>query len=320
MKRIIVFGMGGIGGYIGARVGLGIEKAAAAGAFVGKPELVFVARGAHLEALKSKGLRFRTPEGAESVIHPALATDKPAEAGAADLIFLCVKGYDLESACRAISPAVGPNTAIVPLLNGADIYERVRAIIAEGVVLPAAIYIASSVVEPGVVAHGGGKGNVVLGREPGKIAFDPAPLRSLLDHSGIPYEWFEDPFPAIWTKYLFIASYGLVTARSGLGIGKVIADEKWSTTVKEIQHEIAAIAKAKGIVLPADAAAQAFEKGKVFGPDTKTSYQRDVEVRGKPNEGELFGGTIVRLGKALGVPAPTSERIYKEILSRAAGY
>jgi 2-dehydropantoate 2-reductase len=110
MKRIVVFGMGGIGGYIGARVGLGIEKAAAAGAFVGKPELVFVARGAHLEAIKAKGLRFRTPDGAESVIHPTLATDKPAEAGVADLVFLCVKGYDLEGACKAIVPMVGPNT------------------------------------------------------------------------------------------------------------------------------------------------------------------------------------------------------------------
>lgn len=320
MKRIVVFGMGGIGGFIGARVGLGLEKMAASGASVGKPELVFIARGAHLEAIKSKGLRFRTPEGAESTIRPSLATDVPGAAGTADLVFLCVKGYDLESACAAVAPAVGPGTAIVPLLNGADIYERVRSVVKTGVVLPAAIYISSSIVEPGLVQHGGGKGNVALGREPGKIAFDPEPLKALLSHSDIPFEWFEDPFPAIWTKYLFIASYGLVTARSGLGIGSVIADEKWAAVVREIQGEIAAIARAKGIALPADAAAQAFEKGKAFGPQTKTSYQRDVEVRGKPNEGELFGGAILRFGKELGVPAPTTERVYAEIRAASAGY
>jgi len=320
MKRIVVFGMGGIGGYIGARVGLGIEKMASAGAQVGKPELVFVARGAHLAAIRGRGLRYRSPEGAESLVRPALAVDDPAAAGPADLVFLCVKGYDLAAACKAVTPSVGPDTVVVPLLNGADIHERVRSVISDGTVLPAAIYIASSIAEPGLVVHGGGKGNVVLGREAGKIAYDPAPLRSLLEHSAIPYEWFEDPMPAIWTKYLFIASYGLVTALSGLGIGKVLAEPQWAQAVKEIAAEIAAIAKAKGISLPAAAAAQAFEKGKAFGPDTKTSYQRDAEVRGKPNEGELFGGTIQRFGKELDIPTPTTDRIYKEILLRSAGY
>ncbi len=310
MKRIIVYGMGGIGGYIGARLGT----------IAGGNELVFIARGAHLEAIREKGLRFRSPDGSEKTTKPALATDDPAAAGVADFVFLCVKGYDLEKSCRALLPAVGPGTTIVPLLNGADIRERVRAVIKDGAVLPAAIYIASSIAEPGLVAHAGGKGNLVLGRELEKVAYDPSPLRSLLDEAGIPYDWFEDPLPAVWTKYLFIASYGLVTARSGLGIGKVIADPQWAQAVKEIAGEIAAIAKAKGVSLPADAAEQAFEKGKAFAPDTKTSYQRDVEVRGKPNEGELFGGTIQRFGKELGIPTPKTDGIYKEIMLRSAGY
>ncbi len=251
------------------------------------------------------------------MLHPTLATNEPAKAGPADFVFLCVKGYDLESACKSIIPIVGPATVIVPLLNGADIYERVRSIVTTGgIVVPASIYIASTVKEPGLVHHGSGKGSLVLGREPGRSDFDPAPLRALLDRSGIPYDWFEDPFPAIWTKYLFIASFALVTARSGLGIGGVIADASWSATAKEIQAEVAAIALAKKIKLPTDAASQAFDKGKAFAPDTKTSYQRDVEVPGKPNEGELFGGTILRLGKELGVSTPVTTRIYGEINRR----
>jgi len=313
MKRIVVFGMGGIGGYIGARLGIGIDKMVAAGAFLGKPDLVFVARGAHLEAIKAKGLRYKSPEGAESVVHPTLATDKVTDVGPADLIFLCVKGYDLEGACKTILPLMTAKTIVVPLLNGADIWDQTRKIVKTGFVLPSGIYISSSITEPGLVVHGGGKGNLFLGREPGKIDFDPKPLQLLLEHSGIPFEWFEDPFPAIWNKYLFIASFALTTARSGLGIGGVVADEKWAAQAKEVQHEIAAIAKAKGIFLPTDAAAQAFEKGRMFGPQIKTSYQRDVEVPGKPNEGELFGGAITRMGAQLGVPTPTTERLYAEI-------
>jgi 2-dehydropantoate 2-reductase len=317
MKRIVVFGMGGIGGYIGARLGHGIKQMVDAGAFLGKPDLVFVARGAHLTAIKDTGLRYRSPEGTEWLVHPELATADPGNIGPADLIFLCVKGYDLASACQSIRPLLTERSIVVPLLNGADIHEQVRLIIKDGTVLPAGIYIASSLSEPGLVVHNGGKGNVFLGREPGKIDFDQKPLLLLLKHAGIPYDWFEDPLPAIWTKYLFIASFALVTARSGLGIGAVSADHGWATMVKEVQHEISAIARAKGIPLPADATAQAFEKGKAFGPDTKTSYQRDLEVPGKPNEGELFGGTILRLGKHLGVPTPTTERLFAEIQARS---
>ena len=300
---IMVFGMGGIGGYIGAKLGAVPAKAGF--------ELSFIARGAHLEAIKSKGLRFRASDGAESVVRPAIATADPAAVGLVDLVFLCVKGYDLEAACRALAPVVGPRTVVVPLLNGADIHERVRKFLKAGIVLPAGIYISSSVTEPGLVVHAGGKGNLFLGNESGKTGFDPAPLRAVLEAASLPYEWFDDPRPAVWTKYLFIASFGLVTGMSGKSIGGVVADEELSALARGIQTEIAAIAKAEGVVLPADAAVAAFEKGKGFPFATKTSYQRDLEVPGKPNEGELFGGTILALGKKHGIPTPMTERAYK---------
>ena len=318
MHSIVIFGMGGIGGYVGSRIALGTRRdvaaseAAHAGA-VGEPELTFVARGAHLAKIRTDGLRFRDPAGHESVIRPKLATDDVSHLGIADVVFVSVKGYDLEGACRSIQPLVGPKTVVVPLLNGADIHERVRTVIKSGVVLPAAIYISAAIAAPGVVAHVGGKGNIVLGREPGKVGFDKTALLALLDRSGIPYEWFEDPMPAVWTKFLFIASFGLVTGMSGKTIGEVIADSKLAALTQNIQAEIVALARAKGIGLPADAAAAAFEKGKAFPPETKSSYQRDREVAGKPNEGDLFGGTIMRLGKELGVPTPTAAEVFATI-------
>jgi 2-dehydropantoate 2-reductase len=229
------------------------------------------------------------------------------------MIFLCVKGYDLKSVCQAASPIVGPETVILPLLNGADIYERVRFVISGGIVLPGGIYVSSSIAEPGVVFHSGGKGNIFLGSEPGRDDFDPAPLLNLLQKADIPYEWLHDPLTAVWKKYIFIAPYGLVTGMSGKTIGEVIADPQLAALVRGIQKEVAAIAKKKGIHLPEDAAEKAFESGKSFPFDTKTSFQRDLEVPGKPHEGDIFGGTIMRLGKETGVSTPVTADVYRRI-------
>jgi 2-dehydropantoate 2-reductase len=267
-----------------------------------------------LEAIRSKGLRFRTPNGSETVVRPSAATDNPSSVGGTvDGVFVCTKGYDLAGACRALVPVVGPQTVILPLLNGADIYERCRSIIQDAVVLPGGIYISSSVAEPGLVVQSGGKGNLFLGPEPGKKSFNYSPFKTLLDRASFPYEWQDDPFPAIWNKYLFIAAYGLVTGWTGKTIGEVIADGELAGTTLAIQREIAAIALRRQINLPPDAAAAAFEKGKSFPPSTKTSFQRDLETPGKPNEGELFGETIIKLGKETGVPTPVTERVYGHI-------
>jgi 2-dehydropantoate 2-reductase len=306
MKKVVVFGLGGIGGYIGGKLG---------GAYDSGSELVFIARGAHLKAIQQRGLCYRSPDGKEKTVRPFLATDNPAEVGNADMIFLCVKGYDLTLACAETASMVYPETVILPLLNGADIYERVRSVISGGIVIPCCIYISSSIAEPGVVAHSGGKGNIFLGAEPGRNDFDPAPLLSLLEKGGIPYEWLQEPLAAIWTKYIFIAPYGLVTGMSSKTIGEVIADEHLASLVKGIQKEIAAIAIAKGIQLADDAAQKAFESGKAFPFETKTSFQRDLEVPGKPHEGDIFGGTILRLGKETGVPTPVTADVYQKIPS-----
>lgn len=304
MKRILIFGIGGIGGYVASRLA----------ALSSEIETIFIARGAHLEAIRSKGLRFRTPDGVENTIRPTVATDNPASAGGpVDGVFICTKGYDLAEACRALLPVIGLQTVILPLLNGADIYERCRSVIQGGVVLPGGIYISSSVTEPGLVVQSGGKGNLFLGPEPGKQGFDYSPFKSLLDRAAFPYEWLDDPFIAIWNKYLFIAAYGLVTGWTGKTIGQVIADTALAETTLAIQKEIAAIAHRKKINLPPDAATAAFEKGRAFPPSTKTSFQRDLETPGKPNEGELFGETILRLGKETGVPTPVTERVYGHI-------
>ncbi|MFW6344486.1 MAG: ketopantoate reductase family protein [Sediminispirochaetaceae bacterium] len=300
--NITVFGIGGIGGYIAGKLG-GTQTS-----------LSLIARGGHLRAIQEKGLTFKDIEGGEHTVQPAAASDDFSKVARPDAVFLCVKGYDLEGAVETIAPHIKENTVVVPLLNGADIYERVRQKLREGIVLPAAIYISSALVEPGVVEHKGGKGLVILGKGEGKDAFKPEALLLAFDRANIPYQWHEDPFPSIWGKYLFISPFSLITAVSDKTLGEVMADPALNTDVRTMMKEVDAVARAKGVALPEDAVEATLEKAAAFPPETKTSFQRDIEAGKARDERDIFGGTVLRLGAELGVETPVVKR-YMEALS-----
>jgi 2-dehydropantoate 2-reductase len=313
MQKICVFGMGGIGGFIGARLDSAVEKMAGP-----KPELAFIARGEHLEAIRSGGLVYQGPDGAMRTCRHAIAADRAADIGGVDLVFICVKGYDLASACESLKLIAKPETTVIPLLNGIDIYERTKGILKNSIVLPACIYISSSIKEPGFVAHSGGKGNVIAGYDPRRKDYNTSGLSALMTAAGIPFDWKDDPLPPLWTKYLFISAFALVTAMSGQPVGGVLADPDLERLVRGILREVHTLARAKGVKLPDTIEEDSFAKGKTFPYETKTSYQRDVEVPGKPNEGDLFGGTILRLGTELGVPTPVTEEVYRNIQKKTS--
>ncbi|MCX7786659.1 MAG: 2-dehydropantoate 2-reductase [Spirochaetes bacterium] len=307
MNRICIAGIGGIGGYMGYRFGTGWLREAP------DRELSFLARGEHLKTIQEKGLTFISPSGEKTVVRPTHATEDPATLSIQDLLVLCVKGYHLEEVCRQIQPIIGNRTLILPLLNGIDIYERIRAVLNRGIVLPACIYISSTREAPGVVHQTGGKGNVIAGLDPNYPSYAPAPLIQAMQEAQVPFEWQPDPYPALWNKYIFIASFGLVTGMSGKSIGAVLEDPTLVERLKHIIEEIAALAKAKGVTFSPTITADVLSRGSSFPYATKTSYQRDLEVPGKPNEGDLFGGTIIRMGKNLGIPTPWTEETVKRI-------
>ncbi len=314
MNRVCIAGIGGIGGYMAYRFGTGWLK--------GSPdrELSFLARGEHLFTIQEKGLTFISPSGEKTTIHPTRATEDPSKLPIQDLIVVCVKGYHIEEICRQIQPIVGKKTLILPLLNGIDIYERIRSVMDAGIVLPACIYISSTREAPGVVHQSGGKGNVIAGLDPQYPSYDPTDLIKTMEEAQVPFEWQPDPFPALWNKYIFIASFGLVTGLSGKSIGAVLEDPSLVERLKNIIEEIAALAKAKGVFFPPTIVADVLARGSSFPYATKTSYQRDLEVPGKPNEGDLFGGTIIRLGKELGIPTPWTEETVQRIEDKGSGF
>lgn len=304
--NIAVIGIGGVGGYFGGRLSLLLKADH-------NIHLHFIARGEHLDEIRKNGLLLDTDEG-EFLCRPTSATDDISALPDLDLCLVCVKSYDLEDAMLKLRGKVSDKTMILPLLNGVDIYERIRSVIKNGIVFPSAVYIGTYIERPGKVTQRGGACKILFGNDP-LNDYDNSVLCNLFDSAGIKYEWSGNPYTAIWIKFVFIAPFGLVCARYNKTIGEVMKSEELSGIVKNIMHEIYAIAAKKNISLPADVVEKTYLSGRSFPSDTKTSFQRDVENMNKPDERDLFGGSIIRMGKDMGVATPVSEAVYNDICS-----
>ena len=308
--KIGVVGVGGVGGYFGGRLAHAFQVETASGV-----EVYFVARGRHLEAIKSNGLILKTSHLGSLVCRPRLATDWMETLPEVDIFLIGVKGYDLDDVSKSMLSKVTEKTIILPLLNGVDARERMKVHLNKGHILPACVYVSAYIEEPGVVVQNGTPGKIILSPDP-DTGHRPVEFLNAFEKASINYEFREDAFPAIWEKYVFIASYSLVSARFGKTIGEIYEDPGLRGLVTGVMEEIRRIAERKKISLPPDIIDLSLRKAQLFTRDTRTSLQRDIE-QGKRNELELFGGTLVTLGKNLGVATPATSEIYEELLKTA---
>ena len=315
MSNVVVVGIGGVGGYFGGLLARHYSTDAERRDPEEAVKITFVARGAHLKAIREKGLLLNTSEQSGLVCLPGEAKANIEQPGPPDLCLFCVKGYDLEEVSRRLSPVVAEHTVVVPLLNGVDIRERIRTHVKTGIVLPACVYVSASIDRPGVVTQKGMAGVLISGKDPDHPGYEPASVVKFFEQAGISVQYREDAYPAIWEKYLFIASFGLVTAWADQPFGAVLEDGKLRGQVSKIMEEITAVAAKRGISFDERIIETSLKKAENFPYETKTSYQRDVEKGGR-NEGDLFGGTIVRLGRELGVATPVTEKLYSDIEAR----
>lgn len=301
--KIAVFGVGGVGGYFGGKIAV---------KYAGSPEhrVVFIARGAHLGAIRQGGLLLKTVEG-EFRAAPDLTTDDPAAVGPCDLVLLCVKEYALEEAAARLAPLLHERTAVLPLLNGVDIAERLRSILPRGVVLSGCVYISAFVEAPGVVRQAGGSCQLLFGPDDGQ-AESYRPLERLLQEAGIKAELSAAIAVSLWAKYLFVSPMAGVTSLTGLCFGDVMADEKGRGLVRGLMVEIERLAAAKGVALPPDSVDRGIATVERFPHATRSSMQLDYEKGGR-TEVELFIGYAVRAGRALGIPVPLHEEIYAKL-------
>ena len=222
--NIGVIGIGGVGGYFGGKLTqlLNNTKDLA---------IYFVARNQHLREIQKNGLILDTDEGV-MICKPTNATDNIPELPNLDFCLVCVKSYDLDKVLIQLKEKISSNTIILPLLNGVDIYERIRSRIYNGVVLPSCVYVGTHIEKYGKVTQRGGACTIFFGKDPQNDYFDPE-IFNLFKKSNIKFKWQENPYIEIWNKYIFVASFGLVTANFNKTTAKY-----WHQKNSAIMYEI----------------------------------------------------------------------------------
>jgi len=306
--NVCAMGVGGVGGYFGGKL---------AHAFSSNTDptvnVFFVARGEHLETIKQNGLVLKSPEFESIRCRPKLATGRIIDLPPIDLFLICVKGYDLMEVATSVKDRVRENTIIMSLLNGADVWERLRAKMKTGIILPACVYVSAHIEAPGVVAHVGKPGKIIFGKDPDHPDYIPHEIFNIFEKASIDFEWKDNAQPAIWEKYLFISSFGLISARYDRTLGEILDDPLLKEEVVGIMNEVYAIALKKNIRLPGGIVDLSLKKAAMFPRDTQTSLQRDIQQKKGRSELELFGGTIIDLGEKMGIPTPTTKKIYHDL-------
>jgi 2-dehydropantoate 2-reductase len=294
--RIAIVGTGGAGGYFGGLL-------ARAG-----HDVTFIARGPHLEAIRTRGLRVQSAHG-DFTIHPARATDDPAEAGAVDLTIFAVKTYDTDSAAERMRPLVGSPTSILPLQNGVESAARLSRYFGREAILGGAAWIVSSIVEPGVIRQESPFRRIALGELNGRDTPRVRAIYEVLLQSGATVELTNEIEKVLWTKLLFIASFSGITSVTRAPAGPVMTCAESRLLLERAMREVEAVARAKGIPLDADVVDKnlAFVDG--FDASVTSSMMRDV-VAGRQLEYDALNGAVVRAGKETGIPTPLHEFIW----------
>ena len=306
--NICFFGVGGVGGYYGTLLTKYFNE-------TGGGNTYFIARGKHKDAIVEKGLLLKKEGGREEIlIKPYFCTDTVNDLPIFDIVVVSVKGYDLENVTKEVSKITDENSIILPLLNGADIYERMRQHLRKGYILPSCVYLGTHIESPGVIFQKGGSCQISIGKDPSNPGFYPDKLINVFKSADILIEFFEDVNIEIWTKYIFIASFALVTATYNKTIGEVASDRNLGILVKNIMQEIALVAKALKIGLPFDIVETSFSKANQFPFETKTSFQRDVETKGRQSEWDLFGGTVIRYADKFNISANNTKKTLDKLL------
>jgi 2-dehydropantoate 2-reductase len=303
--RIAVVGAGGVGGAFGAAL-------AKAGSTVW-----FVARGAHLAAMRSHGLSVLGPRG-DVRLSSVNATDDPASIGRVDYVLFCVKLWDVEAAGAAIRPLVGPETAVIPLQNGIDASERLVPVVGKHAVMGGVAQISATIAEPGVIRQTGTFMRLIFGELDGRPSERGAAFHAQCAHAGFDSLNSNAIATALWEKFVLLATNSSVVALTRLPFGKLRDDPEVFALFEKGVAEVAAVGRARGVPLPADLEARLLQSMRSFPPDMMPSMAIDL-LRGNRLELPWLAGKVVALGREVGVPTPTFDVMYAALKPYANG-
>lgn len=294
--NIVIYGTGGVGGYFGTRLAQEGNN------------VTFIARGKHLEAIQQKGLQLKSTKG-DYLVYPAKATSTISEVKNIDLILICVKTWQLEEVAEKIKPVLNEKTMIISLLNGVENADALSKVLPKRNILGGLCKVVSKVEDYGIINHISYEPTIVFGELDNVKTQRALLLEQLFLKAGIATKLASDIQREIWTKFLFISTVSAIGALTRASIGEMIA----SPVIKEIMHktseEIVKIAKAKSIDLPNNIIEKQFQLIDSQPYETTSSLQRDM-MEGKPSELEAQNGTIIKMGKELGIPTPVNSFIY----------
>jgi 2-dehydropantoate 2-reductase len=296
--RIAIFGTGGAGGYFGAQLALANEN------------VVFIARGDHLRAMKASGLRLETPTGEIKI--PTEATDNPAEIGNVDAVLVGVKAWQVADAAIAMRPLVGSDTVVIPLQNGVEAATELAAVLGSGT-LGGMCGTLSFIAGPGHIRSVGGQNFIKFGELDNKPSERVERLRQCFARAKVSVEVPPNIVKALWDKFLMVTSFGGVGSitRAPIGITRSIPETR--RLLEQCLQEALAVAKARGVPMADTAVADTMKFYDSLPPNGTTSLQRDI-ADGKTTELEYWNGAVVRLGHEVGVPTPTNRFIYDCLL------
>jgi 2-dehydropantoate 2-reductase len=293
--RIVIMGAGGLGGYFGARL-------AAAG-----NDVAFIARGAHLAAIRDHGLRVESALG-NLHLRDVAATDDPRTLAPADVVMIAVKLWDTETAAEAIKPLVRPGTAVVSFQNGVSKDDVLTGILGREAVIGGVGQIGVVISSPGVIRHTGTMAKLIFG----ELDNTRSPrVETLLDAcvaARIDAEIAEDINLAIWQKSAFLVPMSACTAAMRSSIGPIRANPRTRAFLLDITREVVAVGRALGINLADDFVEQRMAFVETLPPQMTASMQGDL-ARGNRLELPWLSGAVVELGKRIGVPTPLNRAV-----------
>jgi len=304
--KIAMMGSGGVGGFFGGRL-----------AHAGY-DVSFVARGAHLAAMRERGLLIESQAHGDIRVPKVHATDDPAEIGPVDVVILSVKLWDTEAAIRQMRPMLKAGTAVLSLQNGVIKDDILRRELGEAPVMGGVCYVATTIGRPGVILQTGTMQRVVIGEYDGRASERSRGLHEALLKSGANAELSTDVRRAIWEKYAFLVGISATTTAMRTTIGPIRKNPRSRAFLLEIFRETVAVGRAHGIALPADYADACLARADGLPEEMTASMAHDLQ-RGNRLEVEWLSGGVAQLGAAAGVPTPANRAVWDILALYAQG-
>lgn len=304
--QIAIMGSGGLGGLYGGRL-----------AHAGY-DVSFIARGAHLAALREHGILIENEPHATIHVPRVRAMDDPAEVGVVDLVLIAVKLWDTESAVEAVRPMVGPQTAVISLQNGVMKDDTLRRTFGEAAVMGGVAYVATQIARPGVIRQTGTMQRLIFGEYDGRRSARADELLEALRRAGIQAEISDDIRRTLWEKYVFLVALSGTTATIRSTIGPIRANPRSRAFLRQLLEETVAVGRAHGVRLPERYAEDRLAFLDTVPPEMTSSMHHDLE-RGNRLEVAWLSGGVVQLGEAAGVPTPGNCAVWDILALHADG-